>query len=364
MSTKNLGLVLVVDDDPVVCDYISILLQKYGYSVIKCGRGKEALEILKENKIDAVLTDVVMPEITGTEILENIHDNNPDVPVVLMTGHANLDTAVDAIKKGVFDFILKPYKPEQLIHSVEKALKYKRLIETEKNYKNVLEEFNKEIETLIAERTMNLMALTVADRVRNPAMIIGYIGKKMLERKDISEDFRNNLTSIIQETEKLQSIVSDFHNMLKSKESKFIYEDINEVVKSIIPTIEKVKVELAVNLSEKPLKINMQRSLLKIALSLLLRNSVEATPEKGKIFIETHPEENNVVLSISDTGDGIPEETIDRIFEPFFSTKRHSFGMGLPLVKQIISEHLGKIDVESKIGKGTTFRVKFPSRWT
>lgn len=364
MNTKNHGSILVVDDDHAVCNFISTLLNKYGYSVIACESGKEALAKLQDNKIDAVLTDIIMPEVSGVEILEKIHNTNPDIPVILMTGYPDVDTAVDAIKKGVFDFIVKPYKPERIIYSLEKALKYKRLVEMEKDYKNILEEFNQEMETLIAERTMNLMALTVADRVRNPATVIDYIGKKMLQRKDISEDFKENLISIIEETEKLQNIVRDFHNLLKSKESKFRYEDINEVMESVIPTIKEEAVELIVNLSEHPLKINMQRSLLKIAVSLLIRNSIEATPENGRVYVETYRDKDNVVLAISDEGYGIPEEAIDKIFEPFFSTKKHGFGMGLPLVKQIVSEHLGEINVESELGKGTTFRLIFPSMWT
>lgn len=364
MNTKNHGSILVVDDDNAVCNFISTLLNKHGYSVIACESGKEALAKLQDNKIDAVLTDIIMPVVSGVEILEKIHETNPEIPVILMTGYPDIDTAVDAIKKGVFDFIVKPYKPEQLIHSLEKALKYKRLVEMEKDYKNILEEFNQEMETLIAERTMNLMALTIADRVRNLATVIGYMGKKMLQRKDISEDFKENLVSIIEETEKLQNIVRDFHNLLKSKESKFRYEDINEVIESVLPTIEKEAVELVVNLSEHPLKINMQRSLLKIAVSLLIRNSIEATPENGRVYVETHRDKDTVILAISDEGRGIPEETIDKIFEPFFSTKKHRFGMGLPLVKQIVSEHLGEIKVESESGKGTTFRLIFPFRWT
>jgi signal transduction histidine kinase len=364
MNAGNTGLILVVDDDSIVRNFISMLLNKHGYSVIACESGKDALDKLQDNEVDAVLTDIVMPGVSGTEILEKIRNTTPDVPVILMTGYADLDTAVDAIKKGVFDFIVKPYKPEQLIHSLEKALKYKRLIKMEKDYKNILEEFNQEIETLISERTMNLMALTIADRVRNPATVIGYIGKKMLGRKDISEEFRENLISIIGETEKLQNIVSDFHNLLKSKESKFRYEDINEVVESVIPTLEKEAVKLIINLSEHPLKINMQKSLLKVAISLLIRNSIEATPGNGKITIETYQDKDDVVLTVLDEGYGVPKDIIDKIFEPFFSTKKHRFGMGLPLVKQIVSEHLGEIHVESEPDKGTTFRIIFPFRWT
>ena len=156
-----------------------------------------------------------------------------------MTAYADFDITVDAIKKGVFDFITKPYQPEQIIHSVEKAVKYKKFLEMEKSYKHLLEEFNQEIETLVSERTMNLMALTIADRVRNPAMVIGSKAKKMANKKEVPEDFRKDLLCILEETEKLQTMVKDFHNLLKSKKSKFSYDDINEVVESVVSSVER-----------------------------------------------------------------------------------------------------------------------------
>jgi signal transduction histidine kinase len=186
----------------------------------------------------------------------------------------------------------------------------------------------------------------------------------MLERKDISDEFKENLTIIIKETEKLQKIVSDFQNLLKSKESKFRYEDLNEVVESIVSTIEKGAVKIVANLSEQPLKINMQKNLLRAAITLLIKNSIEAIPENGSISIETCRDEDNAVLKISDSGSGMAEEAIDKIFDPFFSTKKQRFGMGLPIVKQIVSEHLGGIKVESELGKGTKFYLIFPFRWT
>lgn len=364
MEIQSHGSVLIVDDDPDARSFITTLLNNCGYSVISCKSGHEALEKFNDNKIDAVLTDIIMPEMSGTDLLDQIHAARPDVPVILMTGYADLNTAVNAIKKGVFDFIIKPYKPEQIIQSLEKALRSKRLIEMERLYKQLLEEFNQEIETLISERTMNLMALTVADRVRNPATVIGYIGKKMLQRKDIGKDFKENLRFIIEETEKLQNIVSDFQSLLKMKESNFKYEDINEVVEHVMSTLEKKNVKIISNLSAEPLKINMQKNLLKVATYLLIKNSLEATPDGGTVSIETHQDEQNTVLEIKDSGEGMSDDIKDKIFDPFFTTKKAGFGMGLPLVKQIIKEHYGKIQVDSEQGGGTTFRIQFPLRWT
>jgi signal transduction histidine kinase len=147
----------------------------------------------------------------------------------------------------------------------------------------------------------------------------------------------------------------------------FRYEDLNEIVRGLVALVEKGTREKGIgfetHLSRDPLKINSQKNLLRAAIYHLVRNSIEATPEGGTITVTTAAEGDNVILSVSDTGYGIPQEDVAKIFDPFYSTKRLRYGMGLPLVKQIISEHLGEIKVESTPGKGTTVEIVFPVRW-
>ncbi len=247
---------------------------------------------------------------------------------------------------------------------------YLRISEDKKRIEAInadLTELNQELETMVAERTMSLMALTVADRVRNPAAVIGWTCKRIIEKEDVSEKLEENLKDVIDESEKLESIVKDFEAILKSKQSRFRYEDINEIVRGVVSIVEKEAdekdVKISVSLAEHPLKINTQKNLLRAAIFHIIRNAIEATPEGGRITITTSDGKDSVNLTISDTGLGIPKEDIDKIFDPFFSTKLFRFGMGLPLVKQIVSEHLGEIKVESEIGKGTTFKMIFPVRW-
>jgi len=367
MNLKQYGSVLVVDDDPDVLQFTSLLLQKHGYSAVPCSSSAEAMDVLKDKKVDVVLTDIVMPEISGIELLEKMRNLYPETPVILMTGYADTDKAIEAIKKGAFDFITKPYKADYLVHSIERAVNYQRLIRMEKDYKNTLEELNQELETLVAERSMNLMALTMADRVRNPATTIAWVCKRMIGKTDFPEKLKEGFTIILSEAERLEAIVRDFHNFLKNKESMFSYEEINEVAEGVISVIGKEAaykgVELASNLSEESLKINMEKNLFRAALFHVLRNALEATPAGGRVTVTTSGEGDNVVLEVSDTGHGISKEEIDKIFDPFFSTKQHRFGMGLSLSKQIVSEHMGEIKVESEIGKGTTCRMIFPARW-
>jgi putative two-component system response regulator len=143
------GAVLVVDDDPYVLDSVSTLLRAYGFTVYAYNSAGSALANFSREAYDVVLTDVNMPGMTGIELLEKLREQDRETPVILMTAYAELDMAVSAIKKGAFDFIVKPYNPPYLIHSIEKGINYKRLIQIEKNYKA-------ELESMVRQRTAEL----------------------------------------------------------------------------------------------------------------------------------------------------------------------------------------------------------------
>lgn len=140
---------LVVDDDTSVLNSVSMLLRDYGYLTTPCNNVTEALAELQKKQFDVVLTDIKMPGMSGIELLEKIHSTDKGIPVILMTGYAEVDAAIEAVKKGAFDFILKPYNPDYLVDSLKKAVNYHRLIEIERNYKHRLEED-------VRKRTMEL----------------------------------------------------------------------------------------------------------------------------------------------------------------------------------------------------------------
>jgi signal transduction histidine kinase len=367
MYKGKFGSILVVDDEPAVLESSSLLLKEFGYEVVSSPSAEDAIQRFQENSIDAVVTDIVMPTMSGIELLRHVHEISPDTPVILMTAFADMEKVLGAIKLGAFDFIIKPFTAELLTHSIEKAVHYSKLMMMEREYKHLLEEYNQEIETLVSERTMSLMALTLADKIRNPASVIGLTCKRMIEKGQVPEKIVPKIESIISEAGKLDNIVKDFQSLLKSKKSMFRYEDLNAVVDSVMPMIDKMvsgkKVEVLFNPSQHPLKVNIQKNLFQIAISHLIKNSIDATPEGGKIIISTSDSDSVANIEVSDTGRGITPEDMDKIFNPMFSSKDKRFGMGLPLVKRIISEHMGEIDATSKPGEGTAFRIRLPMRW-
>ena len=140
MEQAERSAILVVDDDPSVLESTSRLLSGFGYLVFPYLNASDALPGLREKNIRVVLTDINMPNVTGIQFLEKIHSFQPDLPVILMTGYAELDLAIDAIRKGAFDFIMKPFKAEHLAHSIKKADDYYGLTLLGKNYTKTLEE--------------------------------------------------------------------------------------------------------------------------------------------------------------------------------------------------------------------------------
>ena len=245
-----------------------------------------------------------------------------------------------------------------------------RMLDDKKEIENVnleLSELTQELEDIVAERTMSLMALSIADKVRNPAAAIGIACRRMLRKKEQGERLGEDLQDMISECEKLQNVVGDFENLLKTKRSQFSYENLNNIVRDVTALVSKEAADkgllMSVHLFGKPININLQKGLMRVAVFHVLRNAIDASCDGGLIQLNTSLEDDNVVLTISDAGTGINAEDMERIFDSFYSTKSKRFGMGLPLVKQIVTEHLGEIKVESEVGKGTTFKMIFPSRW-
>jgi PAS domain S-box-containing protein len=244
---------------------------------------------------------------------------------------------------------------------------HNKLLEEIESSFALAEEYTADIERLVAERTASLIALNIADRVINPSVVISMMSKKMLARDHTDDDERAYLEIIRDESEKLQQIVSEFGDLIEKKRSLFSYEDIIDLLKDTIEFIRKEAdqkgIKLIADLSERPLMINMERNVLRTAIFYIYKNALEATQRGCSITTSTTENTDSISVVISDTGCGIEDKNISRIFDNFFTTKANATGMGLPFVKHIINEHFGDIKIESQKGIGTTCTMQFPVRW-
>ncbi|MBI5665007.1 MAG: response regulator [Nitrospirae bacterium] len=197
---QNNRLIVIVDDDPYVLESVSRLLVESGHHTISCRSGEDAVVQVLRNAVDLILTDIKMPGISGIELLDKIHAIYPKMPVILMTGYAELDIAIDAIKRGAFDFIIKPYNPDYLLHTIVKAARHVELLQVEEDYKHRLEETvrsqTQEIFNLSREVIRRLTAVAEFRDVETGAHIsrIGLYASKIAEAMNLPIDFIDAIT--------------------------------------------------------------------------------------------------------------------------------------------------------------------------
>jgi signal transduction histidine kinase len=226
---------------------------------------------------------------------------------------------------------------------------------------------NREMEALVMERTMAEMALGMAHGIRNPLHIIGGFSHRLLRKTDPDDPTRTWLSAIADEARHIEQMVTRFESLAQRKESFFNQEDLNDIVGDTLellrPELKAKNLSLIIELYPQPLVGRFNRHLLKVALSHLVRNAVEATRPHGRIMVRTSVEKDRAILHIQDTGRGMPQEVVDKVFVPFYTTKIGGTGLGMVFVRQIVDEHRGDITLDSKLGRGTTVTIKLPHRF-
>lgn len=149
MSTEPTAKILVVDDEEAIREVVSTLLEARGYECTVVSNGKQALEKFLGDSHDLVVSDIVMPEMDGLKLLDRVREKSREVPVIMVTALHDISTALDAVRRGAYDYILKPFEKEQLYLSVKRALEHRRLLLENQRYQ-------RELERLVEERTYQL----------------------------------------------------------------------------------------------------------------------------------------------------------------------------------------------------------------
>ncbi len=225
---------------------------------------------------------------------------------------------------------------------------------------------NRDVEEMISDRTRTEMALNLAHEIRNPVMIIGGLFRRMcgsLAARD--KEAARYKKKIDQQLERLNSLVAGLEEIKAASRVHFTTIELNrmlgEVVEIVRPEAQKKGIELNFAPASGPLPFLGNKQYLRVALLHLLRNSIEACGRGDRIDVQVMQDAAGVVVLIRDTGPGIPRYVLEHIFEPFYSTRDGSTGLGLPYVRQIIREHRGDIDITSTRGEGVKVELHLPT---
>ncbi len=244
-----------------------------------------------------------------------------------------------------------------------------RMGEDKKKIERISQELlnlNQNTEILVSERTRAELALNVAHEIRNPVMVIGGMIRRILNKSLPRQERREYLKAILHQVIRLENIVKKFETIKGDLSWAFTREDLNRLVKSsvnmILPEAKQKGITIVTELAQTPLFVEVNANLIKLSLVHCLRNAIEASEEGKKIIVRTRHAKYGAIVKIIDHGTGMPEEVLKKIFVPFFGTKKKSSGLGLCVVKQIIEEHGGTINISSVEGEGTVVEIFLPTR--
>ena len=353
--------IIVVDDERVVLNSCRAILSERGYDIETALNSEEALRLMEDRAFDVALIDLKMPGMPGNELLHRIQEIRPETVNVIITGFATVETAVDAMKRGAFDYVCKPFTPEELEVVVEKAVE-----------RRMLEQAADE-----AEREKERFILTIYHQLKSPVGILqGYI-KNLLKGVPAEEAERIAiLDRCLKRAETLRQLLEDLLSLSRLQSGKLelkmeainLDEVLRQTAEGYKVRAQEKDVSLDANLGGTLPPVKGNREQLTHLFGNLVDNALTYNREGGAVVLTAVPDDGEVRVQVSDTGIGISKADLPKIFDEFYRCQTEQSraipgtGLGLSIVKTIVEAHAGRIAIESEPGKGTTFSVWLP-RW-
>jgi len=356
--------ILIIDDEEIVRDSCIHILAKSNYEIATAENGMDGLALLEKFQPDLALVDLKMPGISGFEVLDRIHAYDPTIVAIVITGFATVDSAVEAMKKGTYDFLPKPFTPDELRMLVRRGLERRNLI----------------LETIRLRKEKELLrehfAAIVSHELKSP---LGAVQQNLYV---LADDLSEKMTEEQKEkVSRLQGRIGDLVTLINtwlrviSVDISKIREDFKPVsietviakaVESVEPQAIRKDIGIKPTLSTSLPQVSGNEGTLVEAIVNILNNAVKYSRVGGKIEITTTSDNGSIAINIADKGVGIAEEDLPHIFDDFYSGKvrpegERSSGVGLAITKRIIEAHDGKVSLKSKLGEGSSFSIHLPA---
>ncbi len=371
--------VLVVDDELGIREGCRRVLVPQGFEVDVAENGPAGLRKLRESRYDVLLLDIMMPGMSGLEVLRQAREIDPDLICLIITGYATVELAVQAIREGAHDFIAKPFSADRLLQVIHRELE-RRLLRKEAERLRALEEEARELARAKAElqrleAVEGRFMLTLVHILRAPVAVLqntlqlirkGYIPPE--EQAEALERAEARAGELLATLDDLLLLAYLKEGIGRSEgETVALEESLKEALESLKPRAERRGVTLEVDVRDSP-HVRANPSHIRALWSHLIDNAIRYTPSGGRVAITltVDPDRQVAVGIVSDTGIGIPADEIPRIFEEFYRTEAArrmeeiGTGLGLPIVRQVVEIYGGTLEVESEVGRGSTFRFALP----
>ncbi len=365
--------VLIIDDDRDFSRGLADLLTLDGFTVELTDSAGGAMNALKSFPAEVALVDPRLSQGSGIDLIKNLHGQYPNLLCVMVTAHADLDTAITALRQGAYDYLRKPFRSEDLLATLHRC--FDRI--------DIAREKNQAEEAL--RRTQKLEAIEqlsggIAHDFNNQlGIVIGYLdflGSHTEDNEELHKCVESATRATLRCMDLTRQLLASTRRQVKQKKVVSINATLSEletmVTRSVTPEVD-VQYSLADDLWLTEIDIDEFQD---VILNLVI-NARDAMPNGGKLTIETsnntleadcvarNPEVETgdyVQLMLSDTGTGMDKETLGHVFEPFFSTKPEGkgTGLGLAMVYGFVKRYAGHIEIHSDPGVGTDIRLYLP----
>ena len=356
--------ILIIDDEEVVLDSCAQILEGAEFHVATANDGARGLERLQTFPADVVYVDLKMPGISGFEVLERIYALDPSIVTVVITGYATVGSAVEAMKKGAYDFLPKPFTPDEFRLITQRALEKRRLV----------------LETMMLRREREMLrehfAAIVSHELKSP---LGSVQQNLfaLERElaqNLSENQKSRLERMKASVDSLLKLIHTwlraYSTDLERISDAFKPTDLRLVISKAVESVQlhatRKDIEVLTVIEEPLGLVQGDEGTLVEAIVNLLGNAIKYSRLGSQVHVHAKEAQDSVLISVADTGVGIAREELPfvlggfRVGKPGPEAERGS-GLGLAIVQRIVQAHGGSLSVESEPGTGSTFTIRLPA---
>lgn len=363
--------ILVVDDEPGIREGTKRILQNFrvdypfmdeqiDFQVLEAATGKDGIAVIDSEMPEIVLLDNKLPDIQGVEVLEYIKSKHYDIIVVMITSYASLELAVKATRDGAYDFIPKPFTPQEIRASVENITKQiflKRMTQTLNNTgKQIRFQF---LSVLSHELKAPLNAID------------GYL--KMIKERQFGNSvdaYDDMIDRSMERIKGMRQLILDLLDLTKIESGKPTQKleklNVDKIIGMAVDTLRPYAIQKDVDIyfnHRETVQMKADAGEIEIVMNNLISNAVKYNKAGGRVDIFVEKKKNQIHITVADTGIGLKKEDKEKIFEDFVRIKSSQTrevtgsGLGLSIVKKIVDMYQGEIEVESELNKGTSFKI-------
>jgi two-component system sensor histidine kinase/response regulator len=373
-AAAELPQIVIIDDEMGPRESLRMLL-KPNYQVFTAENVESGVQLVREKHPDVVISDIRMPGTSGIDGLRKIREIDPHVAVIMLTGFGALDTAKEALRLGANDYISKPFDAREMRDVIARNVERTRVKRSSELALSEIQELNQRLMREIAQKerlaSLGQASAEFVHDLSNPLTIVwGYVqllAKKLEQNGDAAETSPKELSIIEQNVRLCRELLTMWQSYGSDEGMRRKAISICEIVRNVVKSAENVAaqsgVEVSVDVPTDSCTLIADAVQIQRALQNVVINAIQAAAEtRGRVEVSCAAKEFYIDVRVHDTGPGIAQDQIPKIFDPYFTTKqsKSGTGLGLYITRKVVEDHSGSIKVDSAPGQGTTFTIRLP----